>query len=259
MLNILPPNILMAQVPLEDGKLVESSLFNSPSSSNIRLLAMSVQLRINNLQERKSGTKTIARHLLRSIEVPDSPGAVGPVCEALQPDGRPCKVALTTTVGSPWCPPHHHEWTDLNARWTKAQKETDKLAVISSETAKQKVLKLRLSVELRRQIRDRFYPLGGDMQDYIKWIGKLETDVRQLADSLLSTDLSQCVSTSSNIRTQCKTSIADQHQRHPQPAHLIQTPSTSRKSWFSNLLWIRKYLSTPCMECLTMVSDRLVD
>jgi hypothetical protein len=150
---------------------------------------MSVRLRINNLQERKSSTKTNTRHLLRSIEVPDSPGASGPVCEALQADGRPCKVALNSNVEIPWCPPHHNEWIDLNARWTKAQKETDKLAVVSSETAKQKVIKLRLSVNLRRQIRDRFYPLGGDIQDYIKWIAKLETDVRQLADSLLSMNL----------------------------------------------------------------------
>lgn len=61
------------------------------------------------------------------------------------------------------------------------------MTVISSETAKQKVIKLRLSVDLRRQIRDRFYPRWGDIQDYIKWIAKLEADVRQLADSLLST------------------------------------------------------------------------
>lgn len=59
-------------------------------------------------------------------------------------------------------------------------------SVISADIAKQKVMKLRLSVELRRQIRDQFYPRGGDIQDYIKWIHNLENDVRQLADSLLS-------------------------------------------------------------------------
>jgi hypothetical protein len=80
----------------------------------------------------------------------------------------------------------NQEWRDLNAQWSKAHKEAEKLVVLSSETAKQKVIKLRLSVDLRRQIRDRFYPRGGDIQDYIKWIAKLESDVRQLADSLLS-------------------------------------------------------------------------
>jgi hypothetical protein len=191
---------------------------------------MSVRLRINNLQERKSSTKTNTRHLLRSIEVPDSPGASGPVCEALQADGRPCKVALNSNVEIPWCPPHHNEWIDLNARWTKAQKETDKLAVVSSETAKQKVIKLRLSVNLRRQIRDRFYPLGGDIQDYIKWIAKLETDVRQLADSLLSMNPSYYISTFSDMRVQCRTSTADQHQRRLQSAHRIQSHSIWRRS-----------------------------
>ena len=58
--------------------------------------------------------------------------------------------------------------------------------VLSLDVAKQKVLKLRQSVDLRRQIRDRFYPRGGDIQDYIKWLAKLEADVRGLADSLLS-------------------------------------------------------------------------
>jgi hypothetical protein len=175
----------MAHPPSSASKASEP-LTHALSPSYIRLLAMSVQLRINSLQDRRPSVKGNARQLLRSSEVPDSPTTLGPVCEALGSDGRPCKVALATTAEDPWCPRHHHEWTDLNVRWGKTHKEAEKVTVISSETAKQKVMKLRLSVDLRRQIRDRFYPRGGDIQDYIKWIAKLETDVRQLADSLLS-------------------------------------------------------------------------
>jgi hypothetical protein len=158
-----------------------------PPPSYIRLLAMSVQLRINSLQDRRPNVKGNARQLLRSSEVPESPTTRGPVCEALEPEGRPCRVALSATAEDPWCHRHHHEWKDLNTRWSKTHKDAEKLVVINSETAKQKVMKLRLSIDLRRQIRDRFYPRGGDIQDYIKCVAKLETDVRQLADSLLST------------------------------------------------------------------------
>jgi hypothetical protein len=154
--------------------------------SYIRLMAMSVQLRINSLQDRRPSVKGNTRQLLRSSEVPDSPSTRGHVCEALEPDGRPCRVALAATAVDPWCHRHHHDWQEINTRWSKTHEDAEKLVVVNSETAKQKVMKLRLSVELRRQIRDRFYPRGGDIQDYIKWIAKLETDVRQLADSLLS-------------------------------------------------------------------------
>jgi hypothetical protein len=177
----------MVHAPLKVGAHSQPTPDSHQSSSPyIRLLAMSVQLRINGLKDRRPSIKTNSRQILRSVDVPESPGALGPACEALEPSGRPCKVALATTADDPWCLRHHTEWLDLNARWSKTQKEAEKVVVVSSETAKQKVLKLRLSVELRRQIRDRFYPRGGDIQDYIKWIAKLETDVRQLADSLLS-------------------------------------------------------------------------
>jgi len=165
----------------------DESLVNTLPPTFIHLSAMSVQLRIS---DRRPSVKGNSRNLLRSSEVPESPTSLGPVCEALESDGRPCRVALATTAGDPWCHKHHQEWKDLNARWSKTHKEAEKQTVISSETAKQKVMKLRQSVDLRRQIRDRFYPRGGDIQDYIKWIAKLETDVRQLADSLLSMSIS---------------------------------------------------------------------
>jgi hypothetical protein len=149
----------------------------------IRLHAMSVQLRIS---DRRPSVKGNSRSILHSSEVPLSPTVLGPICEALESDGRPCKDTHATTAGDPWCSKHHREWTDLNAKWSKTHKEAEKQTVNDSEEAKQKVLKLRHSVNLRRQIRDRFYPRGGDIQDYIKWFAKLETDVRQLADSILS-------------------------------------------------------------------------
>jgi hypothetical protein len=177
----------MACSPPSAGELIDPFQHNLPTSSYMRRQAISVQLRINSLQDRRPSVKSNnARRLVRLSDIPESPTIVGPACEALESDGRSCKVALAKSAEDPWCHRHHQEWRDLNARWSKVHKEAEKLAVINSETAKQKVIKLRLSVDLRRQIRDRFYPYGDDIQDYIKWIAKLESDVRQLADSLLS-------------------------------------------------------------------------
>lgn len=46
--------------------------------------------------------------------------------------------------------------------------------------------KLQLAMSLRRRLRDRFHTRGVDTADYTKWIAKVETDTRQLADALLS-------------------------------------------------------------------------
>jgi hypothetical protein len=159
---------------------------NPCTLSYIRLQATRVQHRIDGLQDQRSSKKSPLRPLLRLVDVPASLGAHDPACKALEPSGRPCKVALAAIAEDPWCHRHRDEWLDLTTRWIRLQREAEKLAILGSESAKQKVLKLRLSVELRRQIRDQFYPCGDDTQDYIEWIVKLETDVRQLADSLLS-------------------------------------------------------------------------
>lgn len=147
---------------------------------------MTIQLRISSGQGRRPSFKGKSRSLLRLSDTPESPAFLGVVCDAVEPDGRACKVALLSDADDPWCERHLKEWKELTSRWSQAQREAEKLAVLGLDTAKQKVLKLRLSVQLRRQIRDRFYPRGGDIQDYIKWLAKLEKDVRQLADSLLS-------------------------------------------------------------------------
>jgi hypothetical protein len=74
----------------------------------------------------------------------------------------------------------------MTLRWGRVHKDAEKVMVMGLDDAKQKIMKLRQSVDLRRQIQDRFYPRGGDIQDYIKWIHKMENDVRALADTLLS-------------------------------------------------------------------------
>ncbi|KAL7775813.1 hypothetical protein CFE70_009657 [Pyrenophora teres f. teres 0-1] len=150
---------------------------------------MSLQLRISSSHEKRPTFRGNSRRLLRLSDIPESPTTIGAACEAVESDGRACRVALPSGASDPWCERHTEEWKDLNARWGKTQREAERIIVLSLDVAKQKVLKLRQSVELRRQIRDRFYPGGGDIQDYIKWLGKLESDVRQLADSLLMQNL----------------------------------------------------------------------
>jgi hypothetical protein len=145
---------------------------------------MGLQLRISRTNRRPTLSGP-GRRLLHSEDVLESPTTFGPVCEALEPDGLPCKADLAPEANDPWCTRHYSEWKELIAQWSKTYEEANKAVVFGSDSAKQKVIQLRLSVNLRRQIRDRFYPRGGDIQDYINWIAQLETDIRQLADSLL--------------------------------------------------------------------------
>ena len=146
---------------------------------------MSLQLRIHTSQRRQSSFKGKSRVLLQSSEPPESPLIRGNTCDAIDTDGRRCKLILPSD-GHTWCKRHLRELKDLNIRWGRTQKDSERVEVISPDTAKQKVLKMRLAVDLRRQIRERFYPRGGDTADFIKWIMRLEKDVRALADSILS-------------------------------------------------------------------------
>lgn len=74
----------------------------------------------------------------------------------------------------------------MNMAWDKFQKEAEKIEVKDPVTAKQKMQKLQLAMNLRRRLRERFHTRGVDTPDYTKWIAKVETNTRQLADALLS-------------------------------------------------------------------------
>jgi len=111
----------MACSPSGAGGLSEPLHGSLPTPrSYIRLLAMSVQLRINGLQARRPSVKGTARRLVRLSDIPESPTVTGPVCEALELDGRPCQVALAATTKDPWCNRHYHEWKEINSKWSKA-------------------------------------------------------------------------------------------------------------------------------------------
>lgn len=89
----------MACSPSGAGGLSETFHGSLPTPrSYIHLLAMSVQLRINGLQARRPSVKGTARRLVRLSDIPESPTVTGPVCEALELDGRPCQVALASTT-----------------------------------------------------------------------------------------------------------------------------------------------------------------
>ncbi|RII12944.1 hypothetical protein CUC08_Gglean005062 [Alternaria sp. MG1] len=152
---------------------------------------MSLQLRISSSQERRPAFRGKTRQLLRLSDVPDSPSSSGAVCDAVDSEGHACWATLPSSAGDPWCYKHHDEWQQMSLRWAKIHKEAEKLMVTGLDAAKQKIMKLRQSVDLRRQIQDRFYPRGGDIQDYIKWIHKMENDVRALADALLMANLNR--------------------------------------------------------------------
>ncbi|OCK81046.1 hypothetical protein K432DRAFT_296380 [Lepidopterella palustris CBS 459.81] len=149
--------------------------------SQLRILAPQGQSRPSNKQK--------FRNLLQSSEPPSSPLAKGTKCDALEIDGQPC-YAVLPTEGQAWCSRHFKEMKALNADWKQAQQEAEEIQGLSNpDFAKQKVLKLRLAIDLRRQVSQRFYKRGGDTADHIQWIMKLERDVRALADQKLVSSL----------------------------------------------------------------------
>lgn len=126
--------------------------------------------------------------LSRFSKPPESPLIKGNACEAIDANGRTCRHQLESDAET-WCRQHVRELKELKTRWERTQKDADRVETTNPEMAKQKVLKLRLAIELRRQIREKFYPRGGDTVDFLKWIMRLENDVRGLADSILSIPL----------------------------------------------------------------------
>jgi hypothetical protein len=147
---------------------------------------MSPQVRILTYQgSSRPSNKAKSRTLLYSSEPPPSPQVAGSKCDALEPDGQPCQ-ALLRSESQAWCNKHFKEMVALNSDWKKAMKEGDLIQSLHSpDLAKQKVYKLRLAIDLRRQISQRFYKQGGDIADHIQWIMQLERDVRALADQKL--------------------------------------------------------------------------
>ncbi|KAF2193050.1 hypothetical protein K469DRAFT_730028 [Zopfia rhizophila CBS 207.26] len=118
---------------------------------------MGTQLRVHASQGRVVN-KGKDGPLLFSSEPPKSPLAKGTTCDAVERNGAPCKVVLLSN-GCAWCTHHFKEMKELTAKWETAQQEA-------------KAVKLRLSVNLRQQLREQFYPRG-------------ETDARALADLIL--------------------------------------------------------------------------
>lgn len=147
---------------------------------------MTLHLRIQSATERRLRFAESTRCLIYASQVPDSPAASGHSCEALNHNGRRCRAVLADDQTHPWCDHHHHEWSDLAAQWRATRREAEGIVVSGPDSAKQKIITLRQAVDLRQQIRRQFYPQGDDIQDYIKWIAKLENDLTQVGDTLLS-------------------------------------------------------------------------
>jgi hypothetical protein len=147
---------------------------------------MSIHLRIASTEERRPSHLTKARSLIRSSEPPNSPSARKTICEAIEIDGRPCNLALEDDRED-WCNRHAQDLRDLNMAWDKIQKEAEKMDVKDAKSAKNKIDKLHLAINLRRRLRERFHTRGVDTVDFMKWFAKIEQDTSALADSILRT------------------------------------------------------------------------
>lgn len=146
---------------------------------------MSLQLQVSLSQNRRRSPKAKSTVSVKFSEPPRSPYLINHNCEALESDGRHCPQVLVTD-GDAWCKRHARELKEIKTRWERTVKEAERVNVVNPNTAEGKVLKLRQAVDLRRQIRERFYPRGGDTMDFIKWITRLERELRALADTILS-------------------------------------------------------------------------
>lgn len=133
----------------------------------------------------RSTFQKINRTLLHTSEPPRSPAYEQDLCEAIKSDGSNCDVELLSDEHA-WCDKHLGEMKSLENSWYAMQVESAKVAVYDAETARRKVQKLRLAIELRRQIRERFFPRGGDTTNYIDWITDVERELYGLADYIMS-------------------------------------------------------------------------
>ncbi|KAL5395216.1 hypothetical protein PMIN04_012927 [Paraphaeosphaeria minitans] len=151
---------------------------------------MSSALCISTLKEPGPSSKGKPRIILRSSEPPRSPLATSNECEALESNGRPCQQSLPRDEDT-WCRRHSTELKNFQSKWDKAFGDAEKVEADTPDTARQKILKLRQAVDLRRQIRERFYARGGDTSDFINWMTSVEKDMRTLADSMLMLNLNR--------------------------------------------------------------------
>lgn len=146
---------------------------------------MSSGLCISTLQEFSSVSKDHSRIILHSSDPPKSPLVAYNVCEAVENNGRLCQQTLPREEEN-WCKRHATELKDFQAKWNKAFRDAECVEAGTPDTAREKILKLRQAMDIRRQIREKFYSRGGDTSDFINWIASLEKDMRTLADSILS-------------------------------------------------------------------------
>lgn len=146
---------------------------------------MSRGLGISTLQGAPSELPGRSRIILHSSDPPRSPLITSNTCEASESNGSRCQQPLLREEEA-WCRRHATELAEFQTKWNKAFKDAERVEAGTPDTARQKILKLRQAMDIRRQIRERFHSRGGDTSDFISWITGLEKDMRSLAESILS-------------------------------------------------------------------------
>lgn len=164
---------------------MKSNISRSAITLFVYLLSpMSIRLCVRNLQERRFRAREQARNLIHTCEPPRFPAIQGLCCNAIEMDGRHCHLLLLSDDQF-LCDWHLRELNALHGQWEKLQCDADSIRVVDADTAKQKVHKLRSTLELRRQIRERFHTRGVDTMDFVGWLVKLEEDIRAIANTVL--------------------------------------------------------------------------
>jgi hypothetical protein len=122
--------------------------------------------------------------------------AVGPSqerrhCIALSRDGAECD-GLPPRLGHELCPPHHQEYKELYSQYKSAEEHYNQLVEpeggLKLGEAKEKIALGRKTLDLRNQVNRRFFSQQARNRGHIRWILKLEDEIRALEGSLLKSD-----------------------------------------------------------------------
>jgi hypothetical protein len=122
--------------------------------------------------------------------------AVGPSqarrhCIALSQDGAEC-YELPPRPSHELCLPHHREYRELHSQYKNAEEHYNRLVEpeegLKIEGKQDKVAWGRKTLDLRNQVNRRFFSQQAGNRGHIRWILKLENEIKVLEGSLKSED-----------------------------------------------------------------------
>ncbi|KAF2652522.1 hypothetical protein K491DRAFT_706395 [Lophiostoma macrostomum CBS 122681] len=113
-------------------------------------------------------------------------------CRALLEDGSDCRQKLSQPKHT-LCPSHYHEHKQLHQRYKDKERDYRNLQISQGEADPKETLEAKLStgrqtLDLRDQVNRRFFALSASNRGHVKWILKLQAEIRDLEQQLAQLD-----------------------------------------------------------------------